>query len=277
MGLFRNPPKKKTAPAAPAVDTSKFVSRDDVQGMIREAVDAATQPYKETIGELRGTIETIRTTPAQPAQPLFEPTPTPAAPEITDDEIDDIIASGEKGSARKIRALINRAVSTEVDGVKTELERVKSFGLSTMQGMAKKAAIDDMKHYGRFQKEIDGAVAALAPEYQARPDVWKYIHDQIVGANFETLEREGAEQTARAATDSAAAGTPGTGSGKAANDPARLPTAEELAGAEGRKALAAVGKDGESLAKAMGYKDWNDYVTQAAESGLSLIDEIGNA
>lgn len=282
MALFNRNPKPKAkapdpAPAAPAFDPAQFVSKESIGEIVKQAVAEATSQDKQTIAELRGQVETIRS--SQPtAQPVIPTAPVASAiPDISDDEIDTIVASGEKGAAAKIRQLIKRNVEDHVKGLESRITQAESFAVQNMATMARKAAMDEMPHFKRFQKEIEATIKTLQPEAAARTDVWKYVHDQIVGANFETLETERAEERARAeAAQAEASATPGSGKGAATGDERHIPTPEEL-GREQKMALEASGKSPDEFAKRLGYADWNTYMEQAAESGFDLTDVVGTA
>lgn len=282
MALFNRNPKPKAkapdpAPAAPAFDPTQFVSKESIGEIVKQAVAEATSQDKQTIAELRGQVETIRS--SQPTtQPVIPTTPVaPAIPDISDDEIDTIVASGEKGAAAKIRQLIKRNVEDHVKGLESRINQAESFAVQNMATMARKAAMDEMPHFKRFQKEIEATIKTLQPEAAARTDVWKYVHDQIVGANFETLETERAEERARAeAAQAEASATPGSGKGAATGDERHIPTPEEL-GREQKMALEASGKSPDEFAKRLGYENWDNYMEQAAESGFDLTDVVGTA
>lgn len=264
----------KVDPPAPA---ATVVTKDDLKAMLDGALAGVGAQVGAALGELKVGIETLAsrapqvvTVPGQPAAAVIP---------ITDDEIDQAIASGQ-GVAARVRALIDRSVASAADRLmKEHIEPLRNFGVNTLADLSHKVAASGMPKYAKYKKEIDERLGQLSPELRANPEAIKMIHDAVVGSHAEDLEREAAELAVRKAQEPPAAPAPGTGAAPGApRTGGDIPTLLEVAGQEGLEALKHKGKGNlneDALAQSMGYKSWADYQKQYAD--LLNAEGQGNA
>lgn len=189
----------------------------------------------------------------------------------TDNEVLEEIQSG---GMTKLKQLIN----SSVDKVRREeLDPFRQNGIRVLGEQSKQLAIlsGKMPYYQRFQKEIDTAIDRLPPEQRTSAEVYKGLHDIIVGQNFTILAKEQQEAQVRAARERDASTLPGSQGGRQAEkvDPNAIPSFESIYGKEGEAALANLGRGGrtpDGFAQTMGYKDWSTYYTEVLKpSGVT--------
>lgn len=227
------------------------------QFITADQFNAGLTKLAETFQESLRTIASARNTdPMVQQQPLTINLPS-------DQEVLEEI---QAGGLNKLKQVVNGVV----EKVKKEhIEPFQNVGMDILGRQAKQLAIlgGEMPHYNRFKKEIDAAIQNLPPGQRISSEVYKGIHDLIVGQNFAVLERERAEAAVRAVREKADTTVPGNVGGRQDNkntDPNKVPSAVELYGEEAAAALGMLGKGGKTqdgFAQSMGYKDWADYYT----------------
>jgi hypothetical protein len=271
-------PKKPAEPAVTPEPTPPptAVTKDDLKAMLDGALGGVGQQLGAALGELRQGVEALAA--RQPQVVVSNPTTIAAPVPITDEEIDQAVASGQNVGAR-VRALVDRAVTQAADRLmKEHIEPLRNFGVTTLADLSHKVAATGMPKYAKYKKEIDERLGQLSPELRANPEAIKMIHDAVVGSHAEDLEREAAEAAVRKAQEPPPAQTPGTGTAPGAPRTNEIPTLIEVGGQEGLDALKHKGRGNmnqDALAQSMGYKDWNDYQKQYQE--LLAAESQGNA
>jgi len=284
MSLFGKPARPVTPPPAATPPAPAGLTKDDLAAALTGALGPIKSELESKIAELRGTVAGLAgrepTVVMQPAAPYVPPEPV-----ISDDDIEQAIRAGE-GAAPRIRAMVDRAVNQAAAGLKQQLDAFQEAGLESLGAVASEIAVGKMRHYKRFQKEIDARVARLEPTLRANPQAIQMIHNSVVGEHQEELEREAVEAAIRGAQDGGqgttereirqvGGTTPGTGLAPASSrQEKKHPSAEELAGSDGMEALKhkdrGAGKDQDSFAQSMGYHSWDHYMEafeQAKEDG----------
>lgn len=277
MRVFGNP-KPTVAPPAPEPPAPAPLTRDDVKTMLSEALTGVGAQLAGSLSELRAGVEALASRQPQvvvaPSQQV-----APAAVPISDEEIDQAVASGQNVASR-IRALVDRAVNASAERImRDHIEPLRNFGVTTLADLSHKVAASGMPKYVKYKKEIDERLGQLSPELRANPEAIKMIHDAVVGSHADDIEREAAEAAVRKAQEPAATATPGTGAAPGTSrDKGDIPTLVDVGGQEGLEALKHKGRGGmnqDALAQSMGYKDWNDYQKQYQD--LLNAEGQGNA
>lgn len=242
---------------APPPQNPDSSSPPSPQFITADQFNAGLTRLAETFQESLRTIAAARNTdPMVQQQPLTINLPS-------DQEVLEEI---QAGGLNKLKQVVNGVV----EKVKKEhIEPFQNVGMDILGKQAKQLAIlsGEMPHYNRFKKEIDSAIQNLPPGQRISSEVYKGIHDLIVGQNFTVLERERQEAAIRTAREKADTTLPGSTSGRQApqnTDPNKVPSAVELYGEDAAAALGMLGKGGKTqdvFAQSLGYKDWADYYT----------------
>ena len=227
------------------------------QFITADQFNAGLTKLAETFQESLRTIASARNTdPMVSQQPLTINLPS-------DQEVLEEI---QAGGLSKLKQVVHGAV----EKVKKEhIDPFQNVGMDILGKQAKQLAIlgGEMPHYNRFKKEIDAAIQNLPPGQRISSEVYKGIHDLIVGQNFTLLERERQEAAVRAAREKDNTTVPSNAGGRQDTkntDPNKIPSAVELYGEDAAAALGMLGKGGKTqdgFAQSMGYKDWADYYT----------------
>lgn len=203
--------------------------------------------------------------------------PAPKKDEITPEAYADALADPTADGAKKVIAdyerqredRLKRHADERVAGMEsTGISALESINISQMR-----TARDDKgnllyPHFGRFEKQITDRMKTLAPAHRAQPIAWQQLYRVVIGENFETLVGEEREKVLRAPAegDKTKAGEPpASAAGRTKDGKGDKPTVRDLGGEDSERALVAAGKDGDSMAKRMGYKDWNDYVEKCKD------------
>lgn len=219
-----------------------------------------------TLDRINARLDAFQEAMAAPAVDpnAYEPPQTQLPPEITDEEINDAIRTAEN-PAKALRGMLKRELATLV---KTEVEPLRNVGLGALGDLARRAAVPEMKHYGRFKGEIDSYIARLDPSLRSRPETWKVAHDAVVGMHHDQLATEAVEEAIRKTRDegTAAPGSGGPGQGQSG----RVPTVEEAAGADAAALLKARGLSPDEFARKIGYDSWGAYLKMAKDLEAEL-------
>lgn len=226
-----------------------FVTADQ----LNQAVNQITQTFQASLQAI-----------ASARQDQFVPQNVTPIALPTDNEIIEEIQSG---GVTKLRKVIEGAV----DRVRREeVAPFQETGMRILGEQSKQLAIlsGAMPHYNRFKKEIDTAIQQLPPAQRTSAEVYKGLHDLVVGQNFAVLAREQQEAAIRAARDQDNTSLPGTQGGRQVQqktDPNAIPSFESIYGNDGVLALSNLGRGGrtaDGFAQSMGYKDWGTYYTE---------------
>jgi len=281
MGLFNKPSRNPAPAAAPEPEKKPEatpLTREDVETMVKGAVSETAGQLTGVIGQLREGIEVLA---SRGPQQVVVQQQQHTAPLITDEQIDAAIANGES-PAKLVRQLVDSQARDIRTGLDARIAQLEEFGTNAIGGLQMER-LKDRPYYKRFQKEIDQKLGALPAAYRANPDTINLIYQSVVGEHAGELEREAHESALRKAAEgdvpvneidvSRGGGSKPGGSGSNRSSTPSIPTVEEFAGKEGVFALQHKerGKDGDSYAQTMGYKDWahmiSQYETLKAEQG----------
>lgn len=241
--------------ASGAASTPAFVTADQ----LNQAVNQITQTFQASLQAIAS---------ARNNDPLINPTTPVALP--SDAEILEEINSG---GISKLKQVIHGAV----DRVRREeLAPFQENGMRVLSEQAKQLAVlsGQLPHYTRFKKEIDSAIERLPLNQRTSAEVYKGLHDLVVGQNFAVLAKEQQEAAIRSARNTDDTSLPGTQGGRQTTkvDPNAIPTFEAVYGNDGLVALSNLGRGGrtpDGFAQSMGYKDWPTYYTEVLKpSGI---------
>lgn len=279
MGRLFAPKQPAEPPKVdPPAPNPALVTKDDIKAMLDGALAGVGAQVGSALGELKVGIEALA---SRAPQVVTVPgaAPVAAAIPITDDEIDQAIASGQ-GVASRVRALIDREVKATADRLlKEHIEPLRNFGVSTLSDLSHRVTMQGMPFYPKYKKEIDERLGQLSPELRANPEAIQMIHDAVVGRHAKEIEAEAADAAVRKAQEPPAAPAPGTGAAPGApRTGGDIPSLLDVAGQEGLEALKHKGKGNmneDALAQSMGYKSWADYQKQYAD--LLNAEGQGNA
>lgn len=241
----------------PASQQPTYVTPDQ----LNQAMAQLNQTFQAGLQAIAGARNADPMTPQQPLA-INLPTDTEVLEEI------------QSGGMTKLKQLI----SSSVDKVRREeLDPFRQNGIRILGEQSKQLALlsGKMPYYPRFQKEIDAAIERLPPEQRTSAEVYKGLHDIIVGQNFTILAKEQQEAQIRAAREKDTSSLPGSQGGRQTEkvDPNAIPTFESIYGKDGEAALAQLGRGGrtpDGFAQTMGYKDWPTYYTEVLKpAGVS--------
>lgn len=283
MRLFAPKTAAPETTPEPVVQAPTGVSKEDLKTLLDGAMGGVTAAIAPVLGQLQQGMEQLAN--RQPQVVVQGQQPQMQIPQITDEEIDNALLTGQGGAAR-IRALVDRAVNVAAERIVREhVQPLQDTGLSSLGALAHKVGLSGLQHYPRYRKEIDQRVGALDPSLRANPDALSLIYNAVVGEHANDLAREAAEEAVRKAQEppveqgkerSARPGT-GAGAGGTREEP-KLQSAEDLGGSEGMAALAHKGQGNvnqDAFAQSMGYASWQAYVKQYED--LLNADPRGNA
>lgn len=245
--MKKNEPTPEKAPSGQTQQSAQPAPpvTDQLAGLFKELTNSLAQLNERVSGLEQG------------LQAAYEPAPQPAPPPISDDAINEAIQRGEN-PAKVVRLLVQQ----ELDQItRTQIEPLRNVGLGALNDLAKRAAVAEMPHYQRFQREIDAYVAQLDPALRARPETWKVAHDAVVGMHYQELAREAVEEALRKQREEAEAPPPGnTG---AASPATEALTFERLVGPDAMALLQMRGLTPDEYARRLGYKDAAEFVEAA--------------
>lgn len=289
MGRLFAPKVKEAAPAVeppPAPPAPSGLSKDEIKELVTGAVAGVAGQLTQTVSQLGEKVEQLAS--RQPQVILQQPQAPHVSNEITDQDIDTAVLTGQ-GAAQRIRAMVDRAVDKATARVINEHVRpLQDYGVNTIGELSRRITVGGMKHYDRYKKEIDERLNTLTPDVRANPVVIETIYNAVVGMHSDELQREAVEAAVRQAQeqtapiptgqDRAKATTgrsvaPGTGAqrGAADDDRTQVPDIDHYLGTKLEDGIEALqhkgrgGQDQDAFAQGMGYKDWSDYMRQYKE------------
>src|SRR3990172_4249311 len=160
---------------------------------------------RETVQGLADAVATLRQSfqAMQPGQ-----APEPILPDLADEEIETAIAEGKGAQAirRAVEARIQRAVREHVTPLQ---QQVQGRGMPAIAALAIEAVRPQLKHYDRYKKKIDEALAAVEAEHRMNPQTIRAAHDIVVGRHLQEIVTEEVEKAVRGKRENPT-GTPGT-------------------------------------------------------------------
>lgn len=163
-------------------------------------------------------------------------------------------------------ATVERYETQREAGYAARLNQLEATGMDQFSQLNKRGEIGGLKHYTRFQKEIDAMVDALPPNIKMRPGVYSYAHNAIVGQHMDELLAEAQEAALRKpkADEKPESLSGRARSGREATTAAKVPSVYDLGGETAEAALAFRGMTDDDMAKRMGYEGWTDYMIKTA-------------
>jgi len=227
----------------------ELVASEDVKAL-RETV----QGLADAVATLRQSFQAM-----QPGQ-----APEPILPDLADEEIETAIAEGKGAQAirRAVEARIQRAVREHVTPLQ---QQVQGTGMAAIAALAIEAVRPQLKHYDRYKKEIDEALAAVGAEHRMNPQTIRAAHDIVVGRHLQEIVTEEVEKAVRGKRENPT-GTPGTTAAGRHQTETKVPSALELFGKDAGQAVRDKGGE-DTYAKRLGYESWADYLTKTGVEG----------
>lgn len=190
----------------------------------------ANYATREEIGAIAESVRALaQAIQAGPTNQRVTPTgPTP----MSDEEIMAAINEGKPAAAiARLRDEIEASVRSKY------IDPMQQHNLGAVATLVRDAAKADpkMKHFARFEKEIDKLVAGVPLAQRANIDCYRTAYGIVVGANQELLEQEAVERALRAANAGDGGQIPG--GTKGSHTQPGVPTVTELLGADAQLAL----------------------------------------
>ncbi len=190
--------------------------------------------------------------------------------DITDEELEATLISGE-GGAKAIRRAIEAAGRKLV---RERVEPLEQFGIQTFGDLTDRVVGKDLKHYAFLKKEVDAQLAQMDPALRASPRAREFAYkmaladntDKIVALEVEAKLRQSANEESDATSQDKGKGTR-EGHGK---EPS---SAMDMFGRESMTALKGVKRDLDSMAKKMGYKGGAEEYLKLAEETYGTEEE----
>lgn len=233
------------------------------------------EEFKQFQATMTGFMDTMKSTMegfAAIAANRRDDTPAPPAKEeITAETYADAIADPGAEGARKViaqyererEARLGRRMEERVAG----MEQTGIGALTTISREQMKLARDPKggalyPHFARFEKQIEDRVKTLHPSLRAQPEAWLQVYKNVVGENIGILLDEERERVLRTPDTKGSGEPPAAAAGRDKGAKEGPPSVRDVGGEEAEKALTAAGKDPDGMARRMGYKSWEDYVTK---------------
>lgn len=190
------------------------------------------------------------------------PPPAPSITDVTDEEINNAITSGENPAKvlRRLNAAAEARMRRELEARSGQIEEV---GYGSLAALASEVATNkmDKKLAARYKKEIDGYVNTLAPALRTRPDTYLVAYNAVIGMHMTEIVSEEREAAIRQSRQQPPAPTPGTSNARGTGS-ATVPTVEDLYGKEASDRMREQGLSPDDFARKWGYKNWEDRVKQ---------------
>lgn len=234
-------------PATPEPNKDVLALKEEILGL------------KGALGEIRDTFSAVV---AETRRSQVPPTASPAIDEVSDDELDRAITTGE-GAAKTLR----RLVAAERERIRREdVDPLRNYGVGMFSNLTMRQIKGEMPHYERFKKDIDAQLAAMPPETRANPEAVKYIYNSVVGENMGVLIQDEVEKQLRQKADTTATTDAASGGRSRVNPKKDEPlNAEEVFGREAMQSLRAVNRDPEQFVKSLGYESMDEYLKLYAQ------------
>lgn len=218
------------------------------------------------LSQLNETLAALRDMAARQVAPAPAPVAAPVEAEITRAQYINAVREGDVEMAEKYLAQREGAVSRQLGQRIDQLEQVGTTALSEVH----RDRIAGLKHYKKYEKEINDVVAGLPAQMRAQSGAYQYAYRIVVGTHLDEIEAAAREEALRKPTIEELGEAPASGGGRngraVANTKANaIPTPFDIGGDDALEAIAVKGSDADTEAKKMGYKDWRDYMTKTAE------------
>lgn len=223
--------------------------------------------FKRFEGVVSQTLGTIKESLSAIAADRTARGELPAAPPPIADVTDAELQKAMEEDPVKVPGLIRKMMrATEERIRREEVAPLRQQGEVLIANLAQAVGKTGMPRYDRFKAEIDRRLASLPAAYRVSPEVYKSIHDAVVGENVEAIVKEEVEKAIRQAREpEPVLGEPGTKvTGRTQPTTPQVPTAVELFGADVADEIARKGGE-ETYAKRLGYPDWAAYAKLTKE------------
>lgn len=231
----------------------------------QEQLNQALNPFMQAMDTMKSSMEALAAARNSDSQVRTAPTPINIP---TDAEILEEI---QAGGITKLKQIIKGAVDEVRD---KELRPFQQQGMQMLATQAEQLAkmSGNMPHYDRFKKQIDTVLKSLPADQRTNAEVYKTVHDMVVGQNLSTLLQEKEEATVRSYREKNDTSLPGGAGGRQPSGESKadgVPSFEEHFGKEGLASLKSTKnhETPDSWCQKMGYKDWPDYYTKAIKVG----------
>lgn len=221
-----------------------------------------TEEFKQFQNLMQTGFERLTQSMEALLQSQNRPAPAPQIAEVSDEEINSAITSGENPAKvlRKLNAATEAKLRREFESRAGQIEEV-GYGALAQQAGELAVSKMDAKLHQRYKKEIDSYVATLPPHLRTRSDTYLVAYNAVIGAHHPELIAEEREAAVRQARQQPPAPTPGANSGRGTGS-TPIPSVEDLYGKETASALRDKGVTPDEWARRWGYKDWADRVKQ---------------
>lgn len=246
-------PETEETPSQP---TANSVSREDY-----EKLQAQLAHMGETVNYLRGQAEALGRQPPPPA--------TPAEPAISDDELAEMLESGDGRQILKAQRYLQAQETKRLEAVNEQrYQNIVAMGTAITQRQIK--ADYPLYHTDpAIKRDVDQLFASVAPEARANPEAWDFIYRQVTASpqHYDRILNQKVEEEIRRRTagDVSVTDPAQQPSGRMVKKPGGTPTVEELFGSDVARTFQNLGRNPDDLARDLGYASWDDYVKQTEE------------
>ena len=241
-------------PETPAAPTPQYASQAAVDALVASTA------------HLQGGMNTILQALGQTLQ--HQQAPVPQAPEFNEEQLAEMMESGEGKQIVRAQRFI---AAQENARLRAYVDEQQQATLAIGQELTQRLVKNDMPLYGQdpeIARDVDALMGQMHPAARANPKAFELCYRQVLAdpKHFDrVVARKVEEEIRRRATDAAGlVSDPTTGASSRA--PVRkpgekvIPSAAEILGPENAHALAQIGKDENSFARELGYKDWTDFI-----------------
>lgn len=189
-----------------------------------------------------------------------QPEPEPEDPDVTDEELIEVLNSG-KGGVEKIGSIVNKRVNAALKkALKEHVDPLRTVGLDSIHRLQDEIMSSKMPYWSRYKKEIDQYLSTVDPQLRVNPEMKRLAYNAVVGMHVDEIAEEKRQEAIRSTAQPPKSEPTGkTGRTVQREDDVAVEP-EDLGGPDAEKALREVGRDKEDLAKKLGYKSWADYM-----------------
>lgn len=190
----------------------------------------------------------------------------PDIPEPSDEEIEAAMQEG-KGAAMMRRLAQIEAEKRERNLLAQHINPLRETGVSALAKLTEDAARTKLPYYSKYADEIRGYLGQLPPDALTNPNVYEVAYAKVVSDHLDEIisERVKAAQ--------------GMSDADVVNDPVaslirpvakaesgeKIPSVEELCGADAAQALKSRNQSPDAFARQLGYADWAAYAKVAKD------------
>jgi len=227
----------------------------------REEFLASQQKSDQTLAQLTETLNALRQQLAAPP-PRQEAAPTA---EITPEQYAEAIRTGDGDTAlRYMRQVEERTTKT----ANARIAEIEAAGTESIAGVIEATAIATLPYYKKYEKEVKDLIKTMPPQARINPEAQRHAYYMVVGRHTDEITAEERDKAVRAAANpkpDAALAPGGSSRSVGASGDSGIVTPHDLGGDEAERAMAAVGRDPDRVARGLGYGSWKDYMEKTAE------------